>query len=224
MRELRAVEEKKARTHSSGAAHDHCPPLHLKGSRSRRQPGAGGAGGRTAPCWGTTHQVPRPGGGAGTLRGRGRPGCTKSTDSQGGGLAPEASVRPGWAERRSHWPRPHTLAGAGGGSASVVRACVLLRYPESCRQPSVSVCVRRCWDGGVGTLRFWVAGLLDTRGFLGASASWALRAGAGFRAGSLPVSPDSRTESATPISALPGVAHPLELTSRGDWRVVFSSA
>ena len=52
--------------------------------------------------------LPRPLGKAGTLRGRGRQGRTKSADSQGGGLAPRRELMAGLgAERRRRRQRLH---------------------------------------------------------------------------------------------------------------------
>uniref|UniRef100_A0A8C0SL61 NADPH--cytochrome P450 reductase n=3 Tax=Canis lupus familiaris TaxID=9615 RepID=A0A8C0SL61_CANLF len=89
------------------------PPGELRpGSRARPRGGAAGGGGV-------------------------EPGRTKSSDSPGEAWPRErarAARLGGWCPDR-HAPTP--AAGAGGGSASVVRACVLCRWPQCCRAARV---------------------------------------------------------------------------------------
>lgn len=141
---------------------------------------------------------------------------------RGGRLAPRARGAVG----RGGAPDGHAstpAAGAGGGSVSVVRACVLLRWPQ-CSRAAPGKCARS-WSRAceVRAPGFRVPGS-GARRLLAASAALTLGARAGSRAGSLRVSADARAGSAASSLVLPGAAFPLELTSRGALRVVVSAA
>ena len=115
----------------------HWPPT-LRKRRGPRAPSARALQPRSEQ----SARLPRPLGEAGRLRGRGLQGRTTSADSQGGGLAPRSERMAGLGRSGSvagHASTPAT--GAGGGSASVVWACVLLRCLVCSRTPVVSAFV-----------------------------------------------------------------------------------